>query len=177
MVRNVTLLATAGLVAGALFCPRHIDHLKATKLDMPPVTIHVVRFAKDHPMDHFLSRIAHLESSGGKNADHRPVNYGIHAGTTAIGKYGLMPRTARDIARKSKNPFLFVLRDMRAADIAALLSKDEEMAKEVARECAARLNRRFHGDRVRMAYAWRMGPNREPDPEHPYVVAFVTETK
>jgi hypothetical protein len=137
----------------------------------PPV--HTPRFAAHHPMDGFLARISHLESSGGKNTQHKSIDYGLHSGTTAIGEYGLMPLTARDIARKSKNAFLFTLRNRGAADIANLLSEDKEMAKEVARECAQRLYRRFRGDEARMAWAWRMGPNREPEYTHPYVVAFL----
>lgn len=47
----------------------------------------------------FKRIISQLESSGGKNTKHATMTKGLHKGSTAIGQYGLMPLTIRDVAQ------------------------------------------------------------------------------
>lgn len=51
----------------------------------------------------FKKLISYLESSSGKNTNHPMVNHGPNAGTSAMGEYALMPRTAQDLARQNSN--------------------------------------------------------------------------
>lgn len=51
----------------------------------------------------FLTKIAEIESRGGKNVEHQPADpKSMHVGSTAVGKYGLMPLTVQDIV--ASNP-------------------------------------------------------------------------
>lgn len=47
--------------------------------------------------DVYLKKLAFLESSYGKLNRHRTVVRGIHSGTSAIGFWGIMPLTAKDL--------------------------------------------------------------------------------
>lgn len=126
----------------------------------------------DHPMDMFLSAISIVESSGCKNTKHRLITYGLHKGTSAIGCYGIMPITAKDVVRWSGNAFLKRLDGLSHIEIASILSKDKSLAHEVAREYASKLHRRFKGNYEKMAYAWLYGPEKVKvafDNAHNYV--------
>lgn len=53
----------------------------------------------------FLEKIMQLESGGGRFVNHQPADpKSMHFGTTAIGRYGLMPLTISDVVKSSKNP-------------------------------------------------------------------------
>lgn len=41
-----------------------------------------------------------MESGGGKNLSHEPITSGIHAGDTAYGAYGMLPNTAKEMAKR-----------------------------------------------------------------------------
>jgi len=41
----------------------------------------------------FLTDMSDIESSGGKNTDHRTMEGGMHKGQHAVGQYGFMPKT------------------------------------------------------------------------------------
>lgn len=49
-----------------------------------------------------LNTIAFIESTNGKNINHKPVFNSTHNGDSAIGKYGLMPNTIKLILKKDK---------------------------------------------------------------------------
>ena len=51
---------------------------------------------------HFLAKIAILESSNGKNTNHRKINKGIHKSHRTLGVYCLMPNTIEEIIRRGK---------------------------------------------------------------------------
>ena len=53
--------------------------------------------------ERFKRLISILESSGGKQLQHKPMSSGIHEGTKAMGEYGLMPNTAQQLARSNIN--------------------------------------------------------------------------
>lgn len=166
-----TILFLAACVPTAITIDDH------TSVVVIPHVIPKPRFAAKSPFDGFLDKIAFLESSNGQNTDHKPLKYGIHAGTAAVGSYGLMPDTARFVAEKSKNPFLAALSGLPLPEVGIILSKDEELAREVAREYAHRLYRQFKGDSTLMAYAWYNGPNAMPSLEnilnHYYVQRYI----
>lgn len=57
-------------------------------------------FKVSHNKDLGLKAIASVESSGGKNISHKEVKSGLNKGSSAIGKYGMMPLTVRELATK-----------------------------------------------------------------------------
>lgn len=52
--------------------------------------------------DRILNSIRQVESSGGKNTNHKMVTTGLNANSRAIGSYGLMPLTVKDVVSKNK---------------------------------------------------------------------------
>src|SRR5260221_13177133 len=50
----------------------------------------------------FLQKIQQIESSGGKNLEHPTVEGGIQAGDQAIGRYGLMPNTIKELVNRRR---------------------------------------------------------------------------
>ncbi len=111
----------------------------------------------------FLKAIAMIESSGGKNTQHKEIKTGMHAGNTAIGKYGLMPSTVVDVAKKSNRvkkyyPELASLDHKKDGQIIKdIVSSDPNLENLIALELHNRLSKIFNGDHEKMAYAWFNG--------------------
>lgn len=51
-------------------------------------------------LEQFLDTISANESSRGKDLDHKKIKHGIHKGDNAAGKYGIMPNTAEEMAKR-----------------------------------------------------------------------------
>lgn len=51
-------------------------------------------------LNRFKKIMSILETSGGKNTNHKTMTSGLHKGSTAIGNYGLMPLTIQDMAKR-----------------------------------------------------------------------------
>lgn len=128
--------------------------------------------------DDFLKAIRMLESSGGKNTDHETMESGLHAGDTAMGSFGLMPNTAKDIASKL-NHRNTTLRNQVGADyedpevqqlarlpkdkIDAAIKRNPDLENALARYLAKHLNATHNGDLSKMAYGWNAGSNLPPE--------------
>ena len=106
----------------------------------------------------------HIESSGGKNVDHPEVTYGMHKGTSAKGRYGIMPSTLKDLAQN-------MTKDKEAQEAAAI--QDEERLKEyfsshpkledrLAMQYIKQANKSMGGDYNpdKITYAWQWGQNK-----------------
>lgn len=168
-------LAAASLMSPAQVAgPRHdaapqrvqqVAHIPAR--ETPP---------EPHPMDGFLDAISQVETSGGKNLDHKRERRGLHAGYTAQGEHGLMPIVARETAARSSRPELQRLGRLHPRKVQRLMAEDPDTTRELAREHASYLHGKFGGDPEMMAYAWRRGPYGGHTPEQakadPYVRAF-----
>lgn len=130
------------------------------------------------PVDEFLYPISMLESSGGKNTNHETVDYGLHEGDTAIGKFALMPKTVRNVAGmlNSKNSILRTklgpqFKDEELQSVAKLpedqiekvLKQNPKLARRTARYLAEHVLELNNGDMNRAAYGWRFGHNRPPE--------------
>lgn len=87
----------------------------------------------------FLDWIGQIESSGGRDTAHRPVTSGSHAGTSAIGTYGLMPKTAADLGFPG-------------------LSEGHPDERKAAEALAQQLADQFGGEAIPMALSWYSGP-------------------
>ena len=111
----------------------------------------------------FLKTIAMIESSGGKNTEHKEIKTGMHAGNAAIGRYGLMPSTVVDIAKKSDRikkyyPELASFDHKKdGKTIKDIVSSDPNLENLIALELQNRLSKVFGGDHEKMAYAWFNG--------------------
>jgi hypothetical protein len=94
----------------------------------------------------FLNLMSMIESSGGKNLNHKPITKGIQAGTVAQGQYGLMPNTIDEMQRRA------------AAKGEDIPQSDEEVANAVADHIAAKTD-----DPRKQAYMWQYGHNLDPN--------------
>jgi hypothetical protein len=98
-----------------------------------------------------------IESSGGKNLNHRPMASGIHKGSRAGGYYGLMPETVRyviGITPELKRRFGgFIKRP--AKEITRELNTNRVFDHEIAIALWKRL-RGWYGPEI-AAYAWLNG--------------------
>jgi hypothetical protein len=127
----------------------------------------------EHKQDPYLNKIMQLESSGGKNTNHRTMESGMHEGSAAIGRWGLMPHTVRGVAKdlSNKQSLLYktmgpgyqdkevqALGDLSDEELKDRLTKDPTLEKRIARYMASRLDR-FEGDEVDKAARWFFGSN------------------
>jgi hypothetical protein len=149
----------------------------------------VERVKKDfgtHPEDKFLWTIEQIESSGGKNIKHKPVIHGMSRGERAIGRWGLMPKTVREIvtrmSREGKaTPAEHAIQQMDDSSMTEHLNHNPELELRLARRLAQHVLTRQRGDMTRAAYAWDEGHNLFPQDipseklfNHRYVNMFNT---
>lgn len=116
----------------------------------------------------FLNTISQLESTGGQNTQHDPMTSGIQAGTTAIGKYGLMPNTVKELVnrrriRGTSTPELQELGQMNPDDMKAYIEANPGLEENLANELATKVITRQNGDPERAAYSWQQGDNLKPN--------------
>lgn len=79
----------------------------------------------------FLDKIMQMESGGGKFIEHQPADpKSMHFGTTAIGRYGLMPLTISDVVKGSSNPEFSEIKQY--ADFADVGNPQVSMLKQEA---------------------------------------------
>lgn len=119
----------------------------------------------EDPRDHqseqvkqFLRKIAFLESTYGQNTDHPVMHSGIHAGTHAVGDYGLMPLTAQDIASQSG---VKDIQDMSKEEAQGKLEANPELTQRLAATFASKLLAKNPSDVA--AYKWNQGQYSKPD--------------
>lgn len=127
----------------------------------------------------FLKHISQLESSGGKNTNHKVMKHGIHAGTSAVGQYGLMPLTIKDLAKAHKKPEINRLARMPASEIQQIVKTNPDVEYQIAEHLARKVLRKQAGDQDKAAFSWNQGHNLSPEEierrkylEHDYVKKF-----
>lgn len=130
-------------------------------------------------IEDFLSKIAQLESSGGKNTEHKKSTYGVQKGDTAIGTYGLMPKTIDEIANRTQDPELLKLKAMSEDEKRAYMAQNPEVEKQAAHALATFVLDKQGGDEQKAAYSWLYGHNMSPEKiekrnyqKEPYVEKF-----
>ena len=108
----------------------------------------------------FLKAISMNESSGGVDTDHKTMQHGIHAGDAAIGKYGLMPNTIKEIATRmgSRHP-LSKYSKMSSDEISSSIKKNPNHEEKMANYLANHLYDKHRGNESKMAYSWNQGHN------------------
>jgi hypothetical protein len=138
--------------------------------------------------DRFKKTIKFLESSGGRNLAHAPIETGINAGQVAGGAYGILPNSLVDFVKQSRNrglnidPRLVELSQLPPEEITKRLNEDRGLDDLAADLGSQLLLQKTMGDEEKAAYGWRTGHNRpfnklSPDEyqKHPYVEAYNKE--
>jgi hypothetical protein len=118
---------------------------------------------EDSKIKEFLNRIAQIESNGGRNINHKVITSGIQKGDSAIGTYGLMPKTIDEIADRSGDPELKKLKDMTADEKRDYIIKNPLVESQLATTLAKHVLDREKGNEEMASYAWNQGHNLTPE--------------
>lgn len=109
-----------------------------------------------------------LESSGGTDIPNKQIQSGIQAGSTAIGRYGLMPNTVKELVnrrriRGTSTPELQDLANMPPDQMKKYIEANPGLEDDLANELATKVITRQQGDPEKAAYSWNMGDNLKPE--------------
>ena len=119
-------------------------------------------------INRFLNNISNIESSGGKNFDHKKINYGMHRGHRAIGRYGLMPNTVKEVVNRMKasglaSPELVSTARQSPDVMKKLLEANPEQESRLAEFLANKVLDNQNDDEEKAAYSWIQGHNLSPE--------------
>lgn len=135
-------------------------------------------------LDEFLRKISQLESSGGKDTEHRRMTAGIHEGDAAMGQFGIMPKTADEFVNRRKmrgqfGPDEAIMKQMSPEQLKEFLAGNERVEENLAKDIGEHVLKKAKGDEEKAAYMWNMGHNKKASSidgemlaEHPYVRKF-----
>jgi hypothetical protein len=116
----------------------------------------------------FLKKTAEIESSGGKNLDHREIASGIHKGTAAVGRYGLMPNTLDEIRNRMVKAGVKLdgidLKNASKEQLADLVAKDKALEDSFATFLLRTIKAKGVDDTT-ANYMWEYGHNKIPAKE------------
>ena len=115
---------------------------------------------KSEAVQEFLKKIAELESDSGQNMNHREMKHGMHSGTSAVGEYGIMPVTARDLDKQYN---INQLEDLDNAEVQERLKNDPELRQRIAETLASKLLNKVPSETA--AHMWQFGHNKVPSEE------------
>ena len=116
--------------------------------------------------ERFLELIRQIESSGGKDVNHRTMASGLHKGQAAMGEYGIMPKTAQEFVNRRKmrgqfGPDEALMAQMSPSELKDFLANQDRVEQNLAGDIADRVLRRSKGDEDKAAYMWNMGHNKK----------------
>lgn len=164
-------LAGIGLAASLAMSPMSVSQHTANNIESsqertPSPEKNSVPAFGSQPEDHFLHNVMQVETSGGTNLKHPKVKYGLQRGTTAVGKFALMPNTIKEIANRyrlqgNNHPEVSAIHQMPVRQVGDYVSKNPHVELELARSLARHVVGR-HGNNERAAYAWKYGHNLTP---------------
>lgn len=120
-----------------------------------------------HPMDRFLWNIKQIESSGGKNLEHKPIKAGRFKGKRAIGRWGLLKPTVQELVNRMRSsgsltPEYQKLETMSRDQLDEHFRQNPQIELNLARRLAEHVHKRQGGNSQRAAYAWLHGHNLFP---------------
>lgn len=109
----------------------------------------------------FLKLMKFLETSDGKLMNHQRMTSGMHEGQTAMGKYGLMPNTAKEMANRVKNKTELdqMIKNADPMMVESILNENPHKYDEYKKIMADHVLERTNEDPVLAATAWRYGHN------------------
>jgi len=145
-------------------------HRPQFKPSAPPAVAQAEDHSEDfgtHPMDHFLWNVEQIESTGGKNVKHKPIQSGKFKGTRAIGRWGLLKPTVDEIVGRmqrdgSLKPEYKDLPQMSHDKLEAHLKQNPKVELGLARKLAEHVHQRQGGNANKAAFAWLHGHNLHP---------------
>lgn len=107
-------------------------------------------YVTDYPKQETLDAIAQVETRGGQDLAHKKMMKGLHKGSSAIGKYGLMPLTIKETEQS--------LKDLSDEEIKRKLSQDEKLEEKIASKYYDRLRKQLDSnDPGKIGYGWFQG--------------------
>lgn len=107
-----------------------------------------------------MKLIKAMESSGGKDTRHPAMEAGIHSGDAAIGDYGMMPNTAKEIAKQKKvGPSDDAIQNLPNDQVSNLLKENPELAEQYTKILAEKLMQKTDGDPTLGMTGWHYGHN------------------
>lgn len=112
----------------------------------------------------FLKAVEQIESSGGQDTSHKPIHSGIHKGTSAVGRYALMPNTMQYVAKKNRSKYSD-LDGMTPEQISNEVKENPYLEDSLAEDYADLVLKRSNGDDELANYKWQYGHNAQPRPE------------
>lgn len=160
-------LTALGIALGAAIPLNHPQVSNA----MPHHQSKVVSHKKDDfgskKEDHFLWNIMQVESSGGKNTNHKPVPSGKYKGEVAMGRWGLLKPTADEMIQRMDKagvatPQIKKLLGMNRDNADRYLKDNPQTEVDIARFMARLVGKRY-GHPHKMAWAWNSGHNTSLD--------------
>ena len=118
----------------------------------------------------FLADMSKIESNSGQNTNHKTMNEGLHAGQHAVGQYGFMPKTIKEMANKMRMdddvpPALNAANSAGAdeQEMADFVAQNPDLEQAVADKMYSHLRNRFNNDEEKMNYSWEQGHNLSPE--------------
>jgi len=115
---------------------------------------------RDLLLEQFLSAIKKIESSDGKYINHAIIQKGPYKGYAAIGSYGLLPTTVRELVDTYYKSFL-VIRHCSDEDFAYLVVANPAIEYLLAKKLAIKILEKNNYNLIRSAYAWNVGHNKD----------------
>lgn len=107
-------------------------------------------YVTDHPKLNTLEAISEVESGGGKYLKHKPISEGLHKGSSAVGKYGLMPLTIKETEKS--------LADLSDQQIKKKIAMNPELEDKIASKYYDRLREKLGtNDPETIGYGWLQG--------------------
>jgi hypothetical protein len=179
-VGGILTAAALGMNAGQI-----TDHNPAPKTQMaaekPKFQAPKKGFEKE---DSFLNATGFIESTHGQNTDHAPIKGGKFKGMRAIGRYGLLEPTVKEMlkrrtdAKEELHPDVKALEGMNRDQLDAAFKANPELETDVARSLARHVLKRHKGNLEAASYSWLHGHNLKPENlpasyrSDPYVKGF-----
>lgn len=160
-------LRNAAIGLGLLGALGSVPETQSAQTDIIPHAFHSKFKAPDfgsQKEDNFLHNVMQLESSGGKNTNHATIDYGKYKGQTAMGRWGLLPTTIREMARKktmAANPDVTKVNSMNDSQLKDYITHNPDIETHIARSLARHVLGRFKTPQ-KAAYAWKYGHNLSP---------------
>ena len=119
-------------------------------------------------IQNFLNAISQIESSGGKNFNHKEIESGMHQGHRAIGTYGLMPNTVKEMDNRMRRDGLTLedaqaIQEMAPDAMKEYIESNPEYEKRLAEYMAGHVLDKQMGDEEKAAYSWFQGHNMSPE--------------
>lgn len=158
------MAAGAAMLGAAAMSPGTASAKQSTATPTPRVSHTQLVEGLKQKNPHLWS-IAQIESSGGKNLKHDTLKEGLHAGMTAGGPWGMMPKTAQyvvGLSKKLAQKYPDVAAAVKDVDknhksITDKFNKDPQAAYDFARTLYNHIHKSQKGDPDKVIHSWHYG--------------------